>query len=191
MRVIHSYWDSEAAGILLSAGGSLRTTVQLQSPTAPGLLGETFERWNTNDWEFGTSEQYPILKHSEGSNKGCLLPGQQSMLSGLLVLDGLTLSPRFNPQTFDYRVNLNDDSVREIRFSPTIAISTQTVAHSTQTISVLKDEETGLPLVRSGTTASALSLESSLSDTTQFIRGLGRQTSRTEHRHTRRFCSPR
>ena len=47
VRVIHSYWDSEVVGILLSAGGSLRTTEQLRLPTAPGLLGETFEIWDT------------------------------------------------------------------------------------------------------------------------------------------------
>ena len=47
VRVIHSYWDSEAGEISQSAGGSLRTTAQLRSPTAPGLLGETFERWDT------------------------------------------------------------------------------------------------------------------------------------------------
>ena len=153
-RVIHSYWDSEAVGILLSAGGSLRTTAQLRSPTAPGLLGETFERWDTDDWEFGTSEQHPILRHSEGSNRGHLLPGQQSLLSGLLVLDGLTLSPAFNPQTFDYRMNLGDDSVGQIRLSPTIENSAQTMADSMQTISVLKDEETSLPSVHNGETIS-------------------------------------
>ncbi len=144
VRVIHSYWDREAAEILVSAGGSPRTTAQLKSPTTSGLLGETFERWDTSDWEFGTNEQYPILRHSEGSNRG-LLPDQHIMLSGLLVLDGLTLSPAFNPQTFDYRVYLIDDSAREIRFSPTIA-------NSTQTISILKDEETSLPSVQNGET---------------------------------------
>ncbi len=146
VRVIHSYWNSEAAGISFSAGGSPRTTEQLKSPTAPGLPGETFERWDVADWEFGTGEQYPILRHSEGSEKGHLLSGQHIMLSGLLVLDGLSLSPAFNPQTFDYRVNLSDDSVTEIRFSPTIA-------NSTQTISILKDEKIGLPSVNNGETA--------------------------------------
>ncbi len=145
VRVTHSYWDSEAAEISLSAGGSPRTTQQLRSPTAPGLPGETFERWDVADWDFGTDEQYPILRHSEGSNEGHLLPGQYIMLSGLLVLDGLTLSPAFDPQTFDYRVYLSDDSLRQIRFSPTIA-------NSTQTISVLKDEKTGLPSVINGET---------------------------------------
>ena len=145
VRVIHSYWDSEAAGILLSAGGSLRTTEQLRLPTVPGLLGETFEIWDTDDWDFGSGEQYPILRHSEGSNRGHLLPDQQDMLLGLLVLDGLTLSPAFDTQTFDYRVNLSDDSVGQIRLSPTIT-------NSTQTISVLKDEEISLPLIRSGDT---------------------------------------
>ncbi len=144
VRVIHSYWDSEVAEILVSAGGSPRTTAQLKSPTTSGSLGETFEKWEIDDWEFGTNEQYPILRHSEGSNRG-LLPDQHIMLSGLLVLDGLTLSPTFNPQTFDYRVNLINDSVGEIRFSPTIA-------NSTQTISILKDEETSLPSVRNGET---------------------------------------
>ena len=75
VRVIHSYWDSEATKISLSAGGSLRTTAQLKSPTAPGLLGETFEIWDTNDWDFGTSEQHPILRHSEGSNRGTPIAG--------------------------------------------------------------------------------------------------------------------
>ncbi len=146
VRVIHSYWDSEVAEILVSAGGSPRTTAQLKSPTTSGLLGETFERWEIDDWEFGTNEQYPILRHSEGSNSG-LLPDQHIMLSGLLVLDGLTLSPVFNPQTSDYRVNLIDDSTEEIRFSPTIA-------NSTQTISILKDEEISLPSVHNGETVS-------------------------------------
>ena len=144
-RVMHSYWNSEATGISFSAGGSPRTTQQLKSPTAPGLPGETFERWDVADWDFGTDEQYPILRHSEGSNKGYLLPGQYIMLSGLLVLDGLSLSPAFDPQTFDYRVHLSDDNLRQIRFSPTIA-------NSTQTISVLKDEKIGLPSVNNGET---------------------------------------
>ena len=145
IHVIHSYWDSEAAGISLSAGGSLRTTAQLKSPTTPGLLGETFEKWDTDDWDFGTSEQYPLLRYSEGSNKENLLLGQHIMLSGLLVLDGLTLSPRFNPQTLDYRVNLSDDSVRQVRLIATIA-------NSMHTISILKDESIGLPSIRSGDT---------------------------------------
>ena len=145
VRVIHSYWNSETVGISFSAGGSPRTTEQLKSPTAPGLLGETFERWDVADWDFGTGEQYPILRHNEGSNKGQLLPGQYIVLSGLLVLDGLMLSPAFNPQTFDYRVNLINDNIKRIRFSPTIV-------NSTQTISVLKDEKIGLPSVNNGET---------------------------------------
>ena len=145
VRVIHSYWNSKTAGVSLSAGGSPRTTEQLKSPTAPGLPGATFERWDVADWDFGTNEQYPILIHSEGSNTGYLLPDQYIMLSGLLVLDGLMLSPAFNPQTFNYRVHLSDDSLMQIRFSPTIV-------NSTQTISVLKDESIGLPSVNNGET---------------------------------------
>ena len=145
VRVIHSYWDSKATEILVSAGGSLRTTVQLKLPTAPGLLGETFEQWDADDWEFGTSEQHPILRHREGTNQGYLLPGQHIMLSGLLVLDGLTLSRMFHPQTFDYRMHLSDDSITKVRFSPTIA-------NSTQTISILKDKKISLPSVNNGET---------------------------------------
>ena len=145
VRVIHSYWNSKTVEISLSAGGSPRTTEQLKSPTAPGLPGETFERWDVADWDFGTGEQYPILRHSEGSNRGQLLPSQHIVLSGLLVLDGLALSPAFDPQTFGYRVHLSDDNLKQIRFGPTIA-------NSTQTISVLKDEKIGLPSVNNGET---------------------------------------
>ena len=64
VRVIHSYWNSETVGLSLSAGGSPRTIEQLKSPTAPGLLGETFESWDVADWDFGhqrTNTRYSYI----------------------------------------------------------------------------------------------------------------------------------
>ena len=146
VQVIHSYWDSVAGEISTSDGGSARTTAQLKSPTAPGALGETFERWRTDDWDFGTNEQYPILKHAEGLARGRLLSDQgAATISDLLVLEGLTLSPAFNPQILDYRVKVNDDALREIKLRP--------IVRSRTTISLIKDASISLPSLRRGRTA--------------------------------------
>ena len=147
VQVIHSYWDSVAGEISTSDGGSARTTAQLKSPTAPGVLGETFERWDTDDWDFGTNQQYPILKHAEGLARGRLLSGQSAAtVSGLLVLEGLTLSPVFNPQVLDYRVKVNDDALREITLRP--------IVNDSIFISLVKDASISLPPLRSGSAAS-------------------------------------
>ena len=146
VQVIHSYWDSEAGEISTSDGGSARTTEQLKSPTAPGALGETFERWRTDDWDFGTNKQYPILKHAEGLARGRLLSDQSAAeVSDLFVLEGLTLSPAFNPQILDYRVKVNDDALREIKLRPIVRNSTA--------ISIVKDASISLPSLRSSRVA--------------------------------------
>ena len=54
-----SYWDTETSGLTVSTGGTGVTTAQLQSPT--GATG-IYASWNTSWWDFGTSEQYPVLK---------------------------------------------------------------------------------------------------------------------------------
>ena len=64
--VTDSYWDTETSGSETSAGrgGAGKTTAQLQSPiTATGI----YRSWSTDVWDFGTSEQYPALKYSDGT----------------------------------------------------------------------------------------------------------------------------
>ena len=58
--VTASYWDTEASGQAASAGGTAKTTAQLQTPT--GATG-IYSAWGTVKWDFGTASQYPALKY--------------------------------------------------------------------------------------------------------------------------------
>ena len=90
--IINSYWDSDTSGITTSAGGTSKTTVALQSPTtATGI----YDSWSNDDWDFGTTKQYPAVKYTPGddsSNPACdseprtplpscdsILPGQRGL----------------------------------------------------------------------------------------------------------------
>ena len=58
--VTTSYWDTQTTGRSDSAGGTGKTTRELQSPTGhTGIYAE----WNAEWWDFGTSRQYPVLKY--------------------------------------------------------------------------------------------------------------------------------
>ena len=60
---IDSYWDIGTSDQPHSDGGQGKTTSELQSPT--GYTG-IYANWNVNDsdpWDFGTSNQYPVLKY--------------------------------------------------------------------------------------------------------------------------------
>ena len=62
----NSYWDKTTSGQTSSAGGIGETTMQLQGTTdASGI----YVNWSSKNWDFGTSEQYPILKYTKGSNR--------------------------------------------------------------------------------------------------------------------------
>ena len=68
--VRNSYWNREITGQSRSSGGSSRTTVQLQTPTAPGTTStNVYLNWNENDWDFGTDEQYPILRYAQNPDR--------------------------------------------------------------------------------------------------------------------------
>ena len=62
--IINSYWDVWTSGEMASAGGIGKTTLQLQSPTA--TIG-IYRNWSTEVWDFGTIEQYPALRYSDGT----------------------------------------------------------------------------------------------------------------------------
>ena len=60
VRVTSSYWDTQTTGRSGSAGGTGKTTRELQTPTGhTGIYAE----WNADWWDFGTSRQYPALKY--------------------------------------------------------------------------------------------------------------------------------
>ena len=57
--VVFSYWDTQASEQNSSDAGAGKTTAELQSPTSNAGIYAT---WNPNWWDFGTSQQYPVLK---------------------------------------------------------------------------------------------------------------------------------
>ena len=77
----------------------IQTAEALKSPTtATGIYGS----WSSQVWDFGTSDQFPILKDS-GSNT--LLPNQGMGLRELEVLaSGMRLNPTFGVSTTHYVV---------------------------------------------------------------------------------------
>ena len=113
--VTHSYWDGETTGQNRSSGGSSRTTVQLQMPT--GATG-IYSNWSGNDWDFGTTRTYPVLKYaqnpdSEGPSacNGNGLPNCSDLIApqirhGLIALtlagEVNKLSPAFNKDANTY-----------------------------------------------------------------------------------------
>jgi hypothetical protein len=70
------YWDKTVSGALSSAGGSAKTTAELQSPTdASGIYGS----WDGSVWDFGTATQYPRLRadlDDDGTATACEFGGQ-------------------------------------------------------------------------------------------------------------------
>ena len=75
--ITNSYWDKTTSGRSRSAGGVGKTTTKLQSPITPGSTStEIYYNWSTNDWDFGTSVQYPALKYSDGT----LMPNQRRQI---------------------------------------------------------------------------------------------------------------
>ena len=102
-EIANSHWDTTASGTDVSDAGS--GFANLNMPTAPGATAsDAFYQWSENDWDFGHSTEYPVLKDS----KAQILPQQTVQLSSLTVGDGLTLIPAFNPNVFDYYIEVNN-----------------------------------------------------------------------------------
>ena len=91
-RITDSYWDSDTSGQTRSAGGTGKTTVQLQSPTtATGI----YANWSPADWDFGNTQSYPMLRYNKvdgtvacDSDSETALPRCGTLLSGQLGPDG-------------------------------------------------------------------------------------------------------
>ena len=73
----NSYRNSNAtiSGESTTTLGTARTMSELQAGT-----GTEYTDWSTNDWDFGTSSQYPALRsyNEDGSQQGALLCSQPS-----------------------------------------------------------------------------------------------------------------
>ena len=70
---------SSFTAAFLSVGGTVSnvigfTTMKLQEPTGPGTTSTApYYTWSEDDWDFGTTEEYPALRHARGdeNNPAC------------------------------------------------------------------------------------------------------------------------
>ena len=61
-----SYWD-RTVNSNLTMTANAKTTAELQTPTAPGLMAtDVYYGWGSNDWDFGDNHHYPALRHARG-----------------------------------------------------------------------------------------------------------------------------
>ena len=106
-----SYWDTEKSDQSTSAGGTGKTTVQLQSPTAytstAGNTSAIYANWNVdvdglsgNDdpWTFGASDQYPVLKYAGMDTTAQYAAQPPGVPQGVMLTPSLdTLIVRWSP----------------------------------------------------------------------------------------------
>ena len=142
----NSYWDKTTSGRAASVGGIGQTTAQLQVPTVSGSTStEVYHGWSEEIWDFGTSEQYPALKYSDGT----LMPDQRIGLLSLSALATEELSIIFNTEVFDYRL-LIDSGADAVQLLPT-------ATHSDANINIVSGSDFSESVV-SGSLSSAISL---------------------------------
>ena len=121
-----SYWDTDTSDINRSAGGSDKTTVELQSPTEAGTTEtDVYYGWSEEDWDFGRSDRYPALRYVSGTVNACnstetvsllpacgtLLSQQRRGLDRILLMandEDVTelLMPSFSHSIFSYKTTL-------------------------------------------------------------------------------------
>ncbi len=167
--ITNSYWDINTSGIQTSAGGRGGTTQQLQAATDTGSTpGEIYYNWSTDDWDFGTSIQYPVLKYTDNPNTDSSecrnvsdtttdLPVCGSLLSPILryglselQLVAGNLSPDFDVVVPSYRGTLVN-STGTIRFRP-ITVNPDAKVYITA------DEEARGTAIASGNESGTISL---------------------------------
>ena len=165
-----SYWDAETSG-LQGSHGSGHTTRRMQLPTmAVGI----FEAWDDADWDFGNSEQYPILKYAPGPDgDGCGLAGLPQCgelisprlrygLRSLATADDATLSPEF---ALSPEFNVGEQSQSGIYIGTlrstdnTIRLIPTTIEPTAHISFYIGNDETAHDRIRSGETSEAISLK--------------------------------
>ncbi len=159
--VTASYWQNDSSNLPDVARGNVtingsagRLATQLKAPeTNTGI----YSQWSTDDWDFGTRDEYPILGYGKGirpvGDPQCaddpnteLLPdcdpilgGQQPTLVALeleqsdnttnvIIYRSLTLDPEFDPEVLEYEAEFNAGTTR-IRLTPVANHSSNTISY--------------------------------------------------------------
>ena len=107
-RINSSYWNSETSGQDISAGGTSKTTVELQSPaTNEGI----YANWSPDVWDFGSDKEYPVLRYG-GRGTACNDTGVGLPKCGDVSPDQVFLPPR--PCTASLSSYTDSDGVAQI-----------------------------------------------------------------------------
>ena len=109
-EIRHSYWLSGSA----SSGGvnvhpsAEKTAEEHKSPIEPGTTPtDIYYNWDDTVWDFGTSDQFPVIKASNGN----FLPNQGLGLRNLAILtENTELRPVFGVSTLHYVIFFVDTS---------------------------------------------------------------------------------
>ena len=137
--ITNNYWDIDTSKITTSAGGTSKTTVELQPATAQDTYqNQPYYNWSTDNWDFGNDNQYPVLKFAdnpETNSRECrnagettkylpvcgnlLLPSLRYGLSELQLVSG-NFSPDFSASVLNYNGTVVNTR-RLIRLKPVAA----------------------------------------------------------------------
>ena len=135
LQVNNSYWDTDASSRTNSPGGGIaKTKAELQIPTVAGTeVNAIYYSWDTDRWDFGTSEEYPVLKYYDNTcatatpspDCGKLLLHQRIGLRAIVLeqnveREQLYLSPDFDSAATTYTVSVHADA-SELRITPIAA----------------------------------------------------------------------
>ena len=157
--VTASYWDVDTSMQTTSAGGTSKTTVELQSPIAPGTTStEVYYGWSIRDWEFGDNQNYPVLRYAAGPDEdacnadvtapsdspqcGILLFGQHGRDRGLAAVFFLTdggneevtieVNAPFSPLVFEYDITIPKPDITAVQLKPFVINDNATITITKQ-----------------------------------------------------------
>ena len=163
--ITRSYWDKTASNLEGNTGGVGLLAGELQSANAQDEdLKKPYYKWSTAHWDFGTAEQYPILKYAIGSdlnnpvcgpeqtlpNCGALLLGQHASLKHILFLSDVNLIPNFKPTELNYQLGITTGT-KTLQFIPIASNPDSSINISRNGIVIDSD-------LASGTTSSVIIL---------------------------------
>ena len=163
--ITRSYWDKTASNLEGNTGGVGLLAGELQSANAQNEdLKKPYYKWSTAHWDFGTDEQYPILKYATGSdlnnpvcgpeqtlpNCGALLLGQHASLEHILFLSDVNLIPNFKPTELNYQLGITTGT-KTLQLIPIASNPDSSINISRNGIVIDSD-------LANGTTSSAITL---------------------------------
>ena len=142
-NISNSYKLSESSNL-----GIRRTAEELKSPIKPRTIqSDVYYNWNPNIWDFGTSDQFPALKDSDGNllpNQGMTIEGE--LREGLRNLEVVTpgggLSPTFGVSTTHYVITIDNRNIvlRLTAYNPKAEIA---ITKSGDTINYFASKSSG------------------------------------------------